>query len=170
MSDSHWRSVLKGVTWRVTGTMDTIVLSYLITGTLLSSIKIGFTEVFTKIGLYYLHERLWNIISFGRIHGVGPTPARSLAKGISWRIVGTVDTILISYFITGQWFAAVKIGLFEVITKVTLYYLHERIWGRVKWGRILKKSSPANQPSLNTVPVLVPVEERPLKKEEEVTL
>jgi uncharacterized membrane protein len=165
MSDSHVRSVVKGITWRATGTLDTIVLSFIVTGTLLNSIKIGFTEVLTKIVLYYLHERLWNVIPFGRIHGVGPTPARSLMKGISWRVVGTIDTIVISYLITGQWFTAVKIGLLEVITKVTLYYIHERVWGKVKWGRIIRKSAPPETEVINSVPVLVPVEERPLREE-----
>lgn len=169
MSDSHGRSVLKGVTWRVTGTIDTIILSFIITGTFLNSVKIGFTEVFTKVILYYLHERLWNIISFGRIHGVGPTPARSLVKGISWRIIGTIDTIVISYLITGQWFTALKIGLFEVITKITLYYLHERAWGKVKWGRIMKKDS-ATDLELQPVKVKASNIKEGTLKEEEVLL
>lgn len=150
MSDSHARSVIKGITWRITGTIDTMVLAFIVTGTLVNSIKIGLTEVFTKVILYYLHERLWNIISFGRVHGVGPTPMRSLVKGISWRVVGTVDTIIISYFVTGMWFAALKIGLFEIVTKITLYYLHERVWGKVKWGRIMSKPELAVN---NNVPV-----------------
>jgi len=137
MTDSHMRSLIKGITWRITGTIDTMVMAYLVTGQFTAAIKIGFTEVFTKIGLYYLHERLWNIIPFGRITGVGPTHARSITKGVSWRMVGTIDTIVISYFITGSWGNALTIGSFEVFSKIILYYLHERVWGKIKWGRIM---------------------------------
>lgn len=52
----------------------------------------------------------------------------SFAKGISWRLVGTIDTILISYLITGQWKFALSIGSVEVFTKIILFYFHERAW------------------------------------------
>lgn len=142
MSDSHIRSVVKGITWRVTGTLDTIFLAFIVTGTFVNAVKIGLTEVVTKVILYYLHERIWNIIPFGRIHGVGPTHARSFIKGVSWRMLGTIDTIVISYIITGQWMSAVKIGTFEIITKILLFYFHERVWGKVKWGRIIREAAP----------------------------
>ena len=52
-------------------------------------------------------------------------------KAVSWRIVGTIDTIVISYFITGRLTMAVSIGGVEVFTKIMLYYLHERVWAHV---------------------------------------
>ena len=66
MKEKHSRSVVKALSWRVTGTLDTILVSYLITGTMKMALSIGFVELFTKIGLYYFHERVWNRISFGR--------------------------------------------------------------------------------------------------------
>jgi len=66
-SERHSRSLVKAVSWRVTGTIDTMVISYLITGRLKWAISIGFVEVFTKLALYYGHERLWNRIPFGRV-------------------------------------------------------------------------------------------------------
>ena len=60
---------------------------------------------------------------------------RSMAKAISWRITGTVDTILISWIITHKLHIALSIGLVEVFTKMALYYFHERAWERVKIGR-----------------------------------
>ena len=60
---------------------------------------------------------------------------RSIVKAISWRIVGTLDTILISWFITGQITMALSIGLVEVVTKMILYFFHERIWNTIKWGK-----------------------------------
>lgn len=66
-------------------------------------------------------------------------PYRSLFKSISWRITGTLDTMLISYIITGSFKTAASIGTVEVFTKMLLYFIHERIWNRIKLG---KKSEP----------------------------
>lgn len=59
---------------------------------------------------------------------------RHVAKTISWRIIGTLDTILLSWIISGDPMVGLSIGLFEVITKMTLYYFHERAWYRIKFG------------------------------------
>lgn len=61
--------------------------------------------------------------------------SRSLIKSISWRIIGTIDTIIISYFITGELSFALSIGGIELITKMILYVVHERLWNTIKWGR-----------------------------------
>jgi uncharacterized membrane protein len=61
-------------------------------------------------------------------------PYRSVAKTISWRTVGTLDTIIISYFITENLVMAASIGSIEVITKMILYYFHERVWNKLKFG------------------------------------
>jgi uncharacterized membrane protein len=58
-------------------------------------------------------------------------PIKSLMKSISWRIVGTLDTMVISYFITGKVTLAISIGSVEVITKTFLYYFHERLWAHI---------------------------------------
>ena len=52
----------------------------------------------------------------------------SLLKTISWRIIGTIDTMIISYILTGKLDIAVSIGGIEVVSKMILYYLHERAW------------------------------------------
>ena len=67
MVEKPYRSAVKAISWRATGTIDTIVISFLITGRLRWALSIGFVELFTKVTLYYLHERVWNRISFGRV-------------------------------------------------------------------------------------------------------
>lgn len=59
------------------------------------------------------------------------THFRSLAKAVSWRVTGTVDTFLVSWFVTGEVSLATGIALLEIFTKIFLYYLHERAWSRV---------------------------------------
>lgn len=58
-------------------------------------------------------------------------PIKSFMKSLSWRIVGTMDTIIISYLITGRVTVALSIGSVEVITKTILYYFHERLWAHI---------------------------------------
>ncbi|MDC6384223.1 DUF2061 domain-containing protein [Flagellimonas taeanensis] len=63
------------------------------------------------------------------------SPKRSIAKSISWRIVGTIDTIIISWIVTGTLTLAFSIGMVELVTKMVLYFFHERIWNSIKWGK-----------------------------------
>ncbi|MBP9900076.1 MAG: DUF2061 domain-containing protein [Verrucomicrobia subdivision 3 bacterium] len=66
MREKPYRSIAKALSWRVTGTLDTVVVSYFVTGKIRLALSIGFVELFTKIALYYVHERVWNRIAFGR--------------------------------------------------------------------------------------------------------
>ena len=55
---------------------------------------------------------------------------RHIAKTISWRIIGTLDTMILSAIITGSWEMGLTIGGVEVFTKMLLYFFHERVWYR----------------------------------------
>jgi len=67
MADKPYRSLVKAVSWRFTGSLDTMIISFLITGSPKWALTISGVELFTKIGLYFLHERVWEAIPFGRI-------------------------------------------------------------------------------------------------------
>lgn len=154
MKEKHARSIVKGTTWRIIGTLDTLFLSWLFTGSIGDASKIAGTEVFTKVFLYYLHERVWMRAHWLRNLKLLPDGtqkwvdhhSRSLIKGVSWRVFGTLDTILIALFWTGEFDKALKIGFAEVFTKILLYYLHERLWLRMKWGTqpLTTNDMPAN--------------------------
>jgi uncharacterized membrane protein len=60
--------------------------------------------------------------------------SRSIVKAISWRILGTIDTVLIAFFMSGKWRLALSIGFAEWISKMILYILHERLWCNINWG------------------------------------
>jgi uncharacterized membrane protein len=68
---------------------------------------------------------------------VRDNPVKSMVKAITWRIVGTFDTMVLSYIITGKMIIAISIGSFEVFSKMILYFLHERFWAIVRWSRIM---------------------------------
>lgn len=63
-----------------------------------------------------------------------PSIKRHVVKTLTWRLIGTIDTIMLSWFVTGNIFIGAKIGGIEVFTKMLLYYFHERVWFRINFG------------------------------------
>lgn len=62
-------------------------------------------------------------------------PIRSVAKAVSWRIIGTLDTLVISYLLTGEVVIAASIASIDFVTKMFLYFFHERLWNKIGWGK-----------------------------------
>ncbi len=75
MKETHTRSFLKALSWRIFATLTTIVISYLIIGKISFAIYIGLFEFVSKIGLFYMHERIWNSINFGMFNSKDRAPA-----------------------------------------------------------------------------------------------
>lgn len=122
------RHIAKTITWRIIGTLDTLLLSWLISGDLSVGLQIGGLELVTKMLLYYFHERLWfkmKVVSSNRRH---------ILKTFSWRAIGTLDTMLLGWLVTGNPFTGLKIGAAEVITKMFLYFAHEKLWYKINFG------------------------------------
>ena len=122
------RHIAKAITWRIIGTIDTVLLSWFITGNPLTGLKIGAAEVITKMLLYYCHERIWFKIN------IAESKKRHLLKTITWRVIGTLDTMLLAWVISGNPLTGLSIGFAEVITKMVLYYIHERAWYKIDFG------------------------------------
>lgn len=71
----------------------------------------------------------------------GDKNSRSIAKSITWRVSATIATIILVYIITKDIRVSLGIGFIEVFLKLFLYYLHERVWNNIKWGRRFEQSS-----------------------------
>ncbi len=150
------RSIAKAVSWRVVGTIDTLLLSFVILSVLgplfglegsaannaRTAAYIALTEIATKMVLYYLHERAWSRSRWDRtVDDEGRYRAgrrRSATKTATWRIMASLDTMLLGFIFTRSLATAISIGGFEVITKLVLYFFHERYWARIRWGIILE--------------------------------
>ena len=65
--ESHIRSILKAISWRVGGTAVTFLTAWLFVGSLEMAAKIGVLDTILKIGVFYFHERLWNRLHFGKV-------------------------------------------------------------------------------------------------------
>ena len=59
---------------------------------------------------------------------------RTLIKTLSWRVIGSTATFLISYIVTGQLVVATGIAITQMIVNTVLYYIHEIVWNKIKWG------------------------------------
>ena len=129
--DGHARALAKGVSWRIIGTLDTFLWSLLITHQPISAGSIASLETFTKVALFYGHERAWRLFRWAP-----DSHLRSLVKAVSWRLVGSLDTFILSLLVTGSAKYAVSIATAEALTKIALYYVHERVWRLVSWGRL----------------------------------
>ncbi len=149
--DSTKRSAAKAVSWRIIGTFDTLVLSWLVItyigplfgreanygDALQAATYIAATEVVTKMVLYFLHERGWACIGWGVSSENSKRREsgwRSTSKTATWRIIASLDTTLLAWIFTGNLATAVSIGGLEVITKLILYFCHERAWSRIQYG------------------------------------
>lgn len=137
--ESHIRSLLKGISWRFIATTDTVLVVLLITClfgecSIENALKIGAIEFLLKLAVYYIHERIWQNFRTQTV-----TKRQTLFKSISWRIIATTMTFLISGAILDSFNeVALFIALTELITKFVLYYFHERLWLRLPLGRIRK--------------------------------
>lgn len=61
---------------------------------------------------------------------------RSVVKAICWRVLATFTTMGVVFFFTRRVAIAMEVGAVEVVVKILLYYGHERLWSRIRWGRL----------------------------------
>ena len=154
-----WRSVAKAISWRAVGTLDTLLLSYLLItylgplfgasvaqeDALETASYIAITEVVTKLVLFFLHERAWSLTGWGIAFRDGrhrETVRRTSVKTGVWRTIASLDTFALAWFFTGSVATAASIGGLEIFTKLVLYFFHERIWARIPFG-LANRLSPA---------------------------
>lgn len=153
------RSIAKAISWRFVGTIDTLILSYLLItylGPLFGLDRSGdealhaagliaITEVATKTVFYFLHERFWVWLRWGTsvVNGERKeTYARSTTKTGTWRTLASLDTMVLAWFFTGSIATAMSIGGLEVVTKLILYFFHERIWSNIGFGIVHQPKAP----------------------------
>jgi uncharacterized membrane protein len=140
------RHIAKSLSWRLIGSLDTLVFAWLVTGSFSEGLNVSLLTTFTKLIWYYIHEQLWFKSS------MADSNKRHIVKTFSWRLVGTVDTILFGWLLTGNPFLGLKIGLFETVSKMLLYFGHEKLWYKINYGldRRIKAKRLAKLKSLRT--------------------
>lgn len=137
----HIRSILKGVSWRFIAFLDTVMVVLFVTCffdycSLETALKIGASEWILKFIIFYVHEHIWL-----RVYGKqASTHKEVLNKTISWRIIATLTTFIISGIVLDRFDEiAFFIAITELITKFCLYYLHEKAWLKIPLWKIKHK-------------------------------
>ncbi len=123
--------IIKAISWRITGSIDTMIWGWVLSNEWTFGLAVGAAELVTKLVLYYVHDRLWIGAEHRDRHR---SHTIHVFKTITWRILGTLDTILLSWYISGSLQLGLQLGGVEILTKMLLYYIHERIWFQIKWS------------------------------------
>lgn len=100
----------------------------MVTGSPSLGAGIALVELITKTLLYYFHERVWFNVDMPE------SQKRHITKTITWRVVGTIDTMIIAWLLSGDPMTGLHIGWMEAIIKMVMYYAHERIWHMSRYG------------------------------------
>jgi uncharacterized membrane protein len=141
-TEKYPRSLGKTISWRVLMTISLFVNGYIVTGSVASGLHIAAWAAIFNTMLYFIHERTWNWLQWNRKKDNGllfkDGHPRTTSKMISWRLLINISNFLIAYFETGSWVSAgAFLGLVTVINMI-IFYLHERTWNIVIWGKIKK--------------------------------
>jgi uncharacterized membrane protein len=137
--EKHPRTLVKTIAWRVLLTISHFVNGLIVTGSIVTGLKIaGWSAVLNSI-LYWLHERAWNFFQWNKTPVDGlffqDGHPRTTTKMITWRLIVNFSNFFIPYFMTGSWGQAGAFFTIAVFINMTLFYGHERIWNRIKWGK-----------------------------------
>ena len=122
------RHLAKSFSWRFIGSIDTLIFAWLVTGSIKEGLNVSLITTFTKLIWYYIHEQAWFKSD------MADSNKKHIIKTFSWRFFGTIDTVVFSWLITGNPLIGLKIGLFETVSKILLYFGHEKLWYKINYG------------------------------------
>jgi uncharacterized membrane protein len=137
--ESHLRTIVKVISWRIFITVSHLVNAFIVTGSLLMGLKIAGLALVINSTLFWIHDRAWNYVQWNRKKDTrlefSEGQTRSVSKIITWRILITFSNFLIPFIITGSWgSAAIFAGMATVINMI-IFWSHERFWNWIKWGK-----------------------------------
>jgi len=118
------RAMVKTISWRIIASVLTIAIIYALSRDIIAAISIVGVEFFTKMLLYWVHEKGWSFIN----KPVKGSKLRSLIKTASWRVIASIDTLVLVLLVTKEPVWAGSAALIESIAKTIGYYFHERAW------------------------------------------
>ena len=144
-SENNLRTLVKTLSWRILLTISHFINGWVVTGSIGTALKIaGWSLVLNSI-LYWGHERIWNWLQWNKkFHNdkfFKDGHPRTTTKMITWRGIVNFSNFLIPFFITGSLGKAGTFFTIAVIVNMILFYLHERAWNNVKYGKNIIKTN-----------------------------
>uniref|UniRef100_A0A7S2UXG1 DUF2061 domain-containing protein n=1 Tax=Fibrocapsa japonica TaxID=94617 RepID=A0A7S2UXG1_9STRA len=140
-TETNKRSIVKALLWRLTAGIITFITSFIFSGDLSTAAKIVGGDFVSKAGFMYVGERVWSKVNWGRTKGnkdsktAMDSKSRSLTKALVWRAFAATNTLVMSFFMAKDVSIAGKIASSDTVFKTFLFYINERIWSRVEWGK-----------------------------------
>lgn len=142
LTEKHPRTLVKVVSWRVLLTISHFVNGLIVTGSIAIGLQIAGWSALINSALYWLHERVWNWLQWNKKPKDGwlfqDGHPRTTTKMLTWRAIVNSSNFFIPYFMTGSWGQAGAFFTIAVIVNMSLFYIHERLWNRVTWGKQIK--------------------------------
>lgn len=143
-NETYFRTIFKVITWRILITFSHIINAFIVTGSLLTGLKIAGLALIINSTLFYAHERAWNFFQWNRKPSekleFAEGHPRSISKVISWRILITVSNFVIPFIITGSWGQAILFAGTATLVNMALFWSHERLWNWLKYGKTKQES------------------------------
>jgi uncharacterized membrane protein len=137
--ETHNRTIAKSVSWRLLLTISHFINGFIVTGSIAIGLQIAGWSALLNTVLYWLHERTWNYFQWNKKPADGvffqDGIPRTTTKMITWRLIVNFSNFFIPYFMTGSWGQAGAFFTIAVVVNMAIFYLHERGWNLVKWGR-----------------------------------
>tara|TARA_Y100001936_G_scaffold114911_1_gene112597 strand:- start:516 stop:947 length:432 start_codon:yes stop_codon:yes gene_type:complete len=135
------RSILKTISYRIVGFINTFLISFFVISygsenfDTISPLYVALIVLILKMITYYIHERVWNSYKYGRINQK-VIRLRSFFKSLTWRLAASTITFFSAIFITSNLDWTKSIIIYEIMSGLLIYYIHERVWNKTQWGRI----------------------------------
>ena len=128
-SHTQQRTFIKSLTWRILATGTTILIAFLLTGALAQALSVGIPDFFVKFIVYYAHERLWLLTALQQLK------SRVLFKMVSWKLIAVSLSMAVTFYVSGSLKIALKLGPIDFGIKTLSFYLHEKLWDSIEYGR-----------------------------------
>jgi uncharacterized membrane protein len=137
--ETHVRTIAKMISWRIILTISHFVNGYIVTGSMVSAAAIAGVSAILNSVLYWLHERSWNYAQWNRKDAsttmfVDGQP-RTISKILTWRVIITGSNFVVPLILTGSWGIAAAFVSIAIVVNMCIFYVHERIWNKVAWGK-----------------------------------
>ncbi len=135
------RSILKTISYRIVGFINTFLISFCVISygsenfDATSPFYVALIVMILKMIAYYIHERVWNLYKYGRINQK-VIRLRSFFKALTWRLAASTITFISAMLITSNLDWTKSIVIYEIMSGLLIYYIHERVWNKTQWGRI----------------------------------
>jgi uncharacterized membrane protein len=136
IKETHSRTIVKAIIYRILSVIAIMLISLAMGASTATAGKVGLIVVFLGTAIYYIHDRLWIFSGWHRNYLGIDGQWRSIAKTVIYRLITmTVSFFIAKFFLTDSSGAAVGFALAQATVNMTLFYIVERVFNRISWGR-----------------------------------